>query len=71
MDKLKKAVIITRADGTEIEYASQSEAARGEKLVYQSIISKMCRGKQKDHMGIKARFKNVSDDLRSQPVSST
>lgn len=52
-----KAVIITRPDGTEVEYASQSMAARGEKGLAQSPISELCRGVKSDYLGFKARFK--------------
>jgi hypothetical protein len=60
-----KGVMITRPDGTEIEYASQSAAARGEGMT-QSPVSEMCRGVKKHHRGYKARWIESADD--GQPV---
>lgn len=55
---MKRAVIITKPDGTEVEYESQSEATRRERLL-QTKISAMCRGMLSIHRGHKARFKVV------------
>lgn len=54
-----KAVIITRPDGTEIEYKSQSEASRREPIGSQSKISQMCLGRIPQSNGFKARFKVI------------
>lgn len=53
---LTRAVILTRPDGTEVEYPSQSAAARAEGF-RQSPISEMCRGAKKGYRGYKARWK--------------
>ena len=52
-----RPVIITRPDGTEVEYANQTVAARGESQLGQAIISQLCRGVKKINRGYKARFK--------------
>lgn len=59
-----RAVIITRPDGTEIEYTSQSAAARAEGLM-QSPISEMCRGVRKAIKGYKARWKEAPPPPRT------
>ena len=61
-------VIVTRPDGTEVEYESQSEAARTENL-HQSPISEMCRGVKKTYRGYTARFKGPVGS-KSAPVST-
>lgn len=54
--KSSRPIIITRPDGSEVEYPSQAAAARDLKL-HQSPISEMCRGYKKTHHGYKARWK--------------
>lgn len=41
--KSAKSIVITRPDGTEVEYPSQSAAARGEPRITQSALSQLCR----------------------------
>lgn len=55
-----KPVVVTRADGTHIEYPSQSAAARGEKKD-QATISKLCLGIKKSVCGMRAQFKDCKD----------
>lgn len=56
-----KPVTITRPDGTEVDYPSQSIAGRAEKLP-QSYISRLCRGVMLTYKGFKARFKLNKDE---------
>lgn len=55
MNKMMKAVVITKPDGSEQEYISQSFAAR-EINIRQTYISQMCRGVIAEYHGFKARF---------------
>lgn len=53
----EKRVIITRPDGEELTFDSQSEAARKfPEVLAQSYISQMCRGIKESHNGFKARW---------------
>lgn len=53
----KTPVIITRPDGSEHEYESQSRASQVEPI-FQTYISAMCRGRIQQYGGFRARFKN-------------
>jgi hypothetical protein len=70
MKRSARPVIITRPDGTEVEYQSQSAAARAEPLIQQSLISEMCRGKRASLHGYKARWAQVITPGSSAAVAS-
>lgn len=53
---IARPIIITRPDGTEVEYPSQSAAAKIEPI-FQTYISAMCRKHVAMYAGYKARFK--------------
>ena len=57
-----KAVIVTRPDGVQVKYDSQSAAARGEKKD-QATISKLCLGKKISCAGFKASFVRDCQDV--------
>ena len=52
-----KPVIVTRPDGTEIEYESQRHATQGEGIP-QSYVSKLCNCKWPHWKQYKARFRD-------------
>ncbi len=57
----RRPVILTRPDGSEVEYPSQNVASAGEKFkIMQTSISLLCRGVKQEIGGYKARFKDSS-----------
>lgn len=58
-----KPCIVTRDDGTEVEYESQRHATDAEGIP-QAYISRLCRGLDKTYKGMKARFKYPLDSKR-------
>lgn len=67
--KKMKAVMITRPDGTEMQYPSQSDAARNEHI-HQTYISELCRKVKQEYRGYKARFHDEPGSQVSPPESS-
>lgn len=63
MKRPTKPIVVTRPDGTEVDYPSQSAAARGENLK-QSPISEMCRGVRANLKGYKARWKDSATTVQ-------
>lgn len=58
----RKAVIVTKPDGTEVEFASGSAAAR-EFNFTSMMVSQLANGKKDEYMGYKIRFKRSPESV--------